>query len=179
MDKILEKHLANALVLVKSDLNISIPDENIIPYDTCILEDNKYEIKTEFDIIKSDIVGYWKDKPIISYNRTKYAILENSNTIVKLKSLNVTDDKIRNEPEKVKNLISLILPFDLLSASFILRIVPSVNVPTFSCPVINPAFKQSTHISVFGKGCRMLAHESSGFTSTLNASVSSASCLAG
>lgn len=107
MDKILEKHLANALVLVKSDLNISIPDENIIPYDTCILEDNKYEIKTEFDIIKSDIVGYWKDKPIISYNRTKYAILENSNTIVKLKSLNVTDDKIRSEPEKVKNIISL------------------------------------------------------------------------
>jgi len=107
MDKILEKHLANALVLVKTDLNLSITDENIIPYDTCILENNKYEIKTDLDIIKSDIVGYWKDKPIIAYNRMNYAILENSNTIVKLKSLNVTDDKIRKEPEESKNIAPL------------------------------------------------------------------------
>ena len=103
MDKILEKHLANALVLVKSDLNISIPDENIIRYESYILEDNKCKFTTEFDNFTSDIIGYWKDKPIISYNKTKYAILENSSTIVKLKSLNVTDDKIRDKPEATKN----------------------------------------------------------------------------
>ena len=107
MDKILEKHLANALVLVKTDLNISIPDENIIPYESCVLENNQYEIKTEYDVFSSNIVGYWKDKPIITYNRTKYAILENSNTIVKLKSLNVTDDKIQKEPEEPKNIVPL------------------------------------------------------------------------
>lgn len=107
MDKILEKHLANALVLVKTDLNISITDENIISYETCFLENNKYEIKTEHDTIVSGIIGYWKDKPIITHNRTKYAILENSNTIVKLKSLNVTDDKIQKTPEEPKNIAPL------------------------------------------------------------------------
>lgn len=107
MDKILQKHLTNALVLVKSDLNISIPDENIISYDSCVLEDNKYKISTEYDNFTSDVIGYWKDKPIINYNRTKYAILENSNTIVKLKSLNVTDDKIQKTPETPKNIIPI------------------------------------------------------------------------
>ena len=108
MDKILEKHLASALVLAKSDLNISIPDENIISYESCTLEENKYKVTTEYDTFTSEIIGYWKDKPIISYNRSKYAILENSNTIVKLKSLNVTDDKIKKEPEEVpKNIVPL------------------------------------------------------------------------
>lgn len=107
MDKILQKHLANALVLVKSDLNISIPDENIISYYSCVLEENQYKISTEYDNFTSDVIGYWKDKPIISYNKTKYAILENSNTIVKLKSLNVTDDKIQKRPEAPKNVIPL------------------------------------------------------------------------
>ena len=99
MDKILEKHLASSLVLAKSDLNISIPDENIISYESCTLEKDKYKVTTEYDTFTSEIIGYWKDKPIISYKKTKYAILENSNTIVKLKSLNVTDDKITNKPE--------------------------------------------------------------------------------
>ena len=107
MDKILEKHLASALVLAKSDLNISIPDENIISYESCTLEENKYKVVTEYDNFSSEIIGYWKDKPIISYNRTKYAILENSNTIVKLKSLNVSDDKIQKEPEAPKNIVPL------------------------------------------------------------------------
>jgi hypothetical protein len=107
MDKILEKHLANALVLVKSDLNISSPDENIIPYYSCVFENSKYKIATEFENFASEIIGYWKDKPIIKYNSSKYAILENSNTIVKLKSLNITDDKIRKEPEIAKVLSSI------------------------------------------------------------------------
>lgn len=107
MDKILEKHLANALVLVKSDLNISIQDENIIPYFSCVLEENKYKIQTEYDDFTSNVIGYWKDKPIITYNKTKYAILENSNTLVKLKSLNVTDDKIQKEPETIKNIVPI------------------------------------------------------------------------
>lgn len=102
MDKILEKHLANALVLVKSDLNISTPDENIIPYYSCIFEDKKYKVTTEFENFTSEIIGYWKDKPIIKHNNNKYAILENSNTIVKLKSLNITDDKIQKRPEVSK-----------------------------------------------------------------------------
>jgi hypothetical protein len=103
MDKILEKHLANALVLVKSNLNISTPDENIISYESCILEDDKYNLITEHDNFSSEIIGYWKDKPIIIYNRIKYAILENSNTIVKLKSLNVNDDNIQKYPEKINS----------------------------------------------------------------------------
>ena len=106
MDKILEKHLANVLVLVKTDLNISSTDENTISYETCFLENNRYEIKTEHDTIVSDIIGYWKDKPIIAHNRTKYAILENSNTIVKLKSLNITDDKIQKSPKESKNIVT-------------------------------------------------------------------------
>lgn len=108
MDKILEKHLASALVLAKSDLNISIPDENIISYESCTLVENQYKVTTEYDTFTSEIIGYWKDKPIISYNKTKYAILENSNTIIKLKSLNVSDDKIKKEPEVVhKNVVPL------------------------------------------------------------------------
>lgn len=108
MDKILEKHLASALVLAKSDLNISIPDENIISYESCTLEENIYKVTTEYDTFTSEIIGYWKDKPIISYNRTKYAVLENSNTIIKLKSLNVGDDKIKKEPEDVpKNIVPI------------------------------------------------------------------------
>jgi len=108
MDKILEKHLASALVLAKSDLNISIPDENIISYESCTLEKDKYKVTTEYDTFTSEIIGYWKDKPIISYNKTKYAILENSSIIVKLKSLNVTDDKIKKEPEEIpKNIVPL------------------------------------------------------------------------
>lgn len=99
MDEILEKHLASALVLAKSDLNISIPDENIISYESCTLEENTYKVTTEYDTFTSEIIGYWKDKPIISYNRSKYAILENSNTIIKLKSLNVTHDKIKKTPD--------------------------------------------------------------------------------
>ena len=102
MDKILEKHLANALVLVKSDLNISSPDENIIPYYSCIFENKKYKVKTEFEDFTSEIIGYWKDKPIIRYNKAKYVIMENSNTIIKLKSLNVSDDKIQKSPESTK-----------------------------------------------------------------------------
>lgn len=106
MDKILEKHLASAMVLAKSDLNISIPDENIISYESCTLEENTYKVTTKYDTFTSEIIGYWKDKPIISYNRTKYAILENSNTIIKLKSLNISDDKIKKEPEQsYKNLV--------------------------------------------------------------------------
>ena len=107
MDKILEKHLASALVLAKSDLNISIPDENIISYESCALEETKYKVITENDTFSSEIIGYWKDKPIISYNKSKYAILENSNTIVKLTSLNVTDDKIKKKPEAPKNIAPL------------------------------------------------------------------------
>lgn len=103
MDKILEKHLANALVLVKSNLNISSPDESIISYESCILEDTKYHVISEHDNFSSEIIGYWKDKPIIIYNQIKYAILENSNTIVKLKSLNVNDDKIKKYPEQINN----------------------------------------------------------------------------
>jgi hypothetical protein len=103
MDKILEKHLASALVLAKSDLNISIPDENIISYESCTLDENQYKITTEYDTFTSEIIGYWKDKPIISYNKSKYAVLENSNTIIKLKSLNVSDDKIKKEPEILQN----------------------------------------------------------------------------
>lgn len=97
MDKILQKHLANAFVLAKSDLNISTPDENIIPYESCVLEENNYNIVTEYDKFTSKIIGYWKDKPIIIHNKMKYAILENSNTIIKLKSLNITDDRIQKE----------------------------------------------------------------------------------
>lgn len=134
MDKILEKHLANALVLVKSDLNISIPDENIIPYESCVLENNQYKISTEFDKFTSDIVGYWKDKPIISYNRTKYAILENSSTIVKLKSLNVTDDKIKKEPEEIKNIIPL-FPNKNLVEKPVKKVLPKPITPKIE-PVV-------------------------------------------
>lgn len=107
MDKILEKHLANALVLVKSDLNISIQDQNIISYESCELEKDSYKLITEHDSIVSEIVGYWKDKPVITYNNSKYVIMENSNTIIKLKSLNVTDDKIQKSPESPRNIIPL------------------------------------------------------------------------
>lgn len=101
MDKILERHLANALVLAKSDLNIFTSDENIILYESCDLIENRYQVTTENDTFTSDIVGYWKDKPVIYYNKSKYAILENSNTIVKLKSLNVGNDKIKKTPDSI------------------------------------------------------------------------------
>ena len=61
-------------MLVKSDLNISTPDENIIPYYSCIFEDKKYKVTTEFENFTSEIIGYWKDKPIIKHNNNKYAI---------------------------------------------------------------------------------------------------------
>ena len=101
MDKILERHLANALVLAKSDLNIFTSDENIILYESCDLIENRYQVTTENDTFTSEIVGYWKDKPVIYYNKSKYAILENSNTIVKLKSLNVGNDKIKKTPDSI------------------------------------------------------------------------------
>ena len=107
MDKILEKHLANALVLVKSDLNISIQDQNIISYESCEINNNSCKLITELDSITSEVIGYWKDKPIITYNNTKYVIMENSNTIIKLKSLNITDDKIQKSSESPKNIIPL------------------------------------------------------------------------
>jgi len=102
MDKILEKHLAKTLVLVKSDLNLSIKNDNIISYESCIIEDSSCNLMIESDSITSDIIGYWKDKPIIRYNKAKYAIMENSNTIIKLKSLNVSDDKIQKTPQTAK-----------------------------------------------------------------------------
>jgi hypothetical protein len=99
MDKILEKHLANALLIAKSNLDIYTPNDNIIPYISCVLKEKNCVIDTETERFKSKILGYWKDKPIISYNKTKYAILENSSTIVKLENLNVTEDKIQKTPE--------------------------------------------------------------------------------
>lgn len=128
MDKILEKHLANALVLVKSDLNISIPDENIISYESCILEKDSYRLVTEYDTIISEVIGYWKDKPIIKFNNTKYAILENSNTIVKLKSLNVTDDKIQKEPETPKNIVPLFPDKNLIKKP-VKKVIQKVEPP--------------------------------------------------
>ena len=106
MDKILERHLANALVLAKSDLNIFTSDENIILYESCDLMENHYQVTTENDTFTSEIVGYWKDKPVIYYNKSKYAILENSNTIVKLKSLNVGNDKINKTPQNIPSQIN-------------------------------------------------------------------------
>jgi hypothetical protein len=136
MDKILEKHLASALVLAKSDLNISIPDENIISYESCTLENNKYKIITEQDSFTSEIIGYWKDKPIISYNKSKYTILENSNTIVKLKNLNITDDKIKKEPEEVPKNIAPLFPDKNLVSKQIVRLKPKPETIAVKDPVV-------------------------------------------
>jgi hypothetical protein len=100
MDKILAKHLADAFLLLKSDVEDSvIEDTDIINYDTYEVKENKYYLKINKNIVVSEAIGYWKDKPVINYNNGKYVLLETAQNIVKINKLGLGDHNINSTPE--------------------------------------------------------------------------------
>ena len=100
MDKILAKHLADAFLLLKSNVEESvIEDTDIISYDTYEVKDNLYHLKINKNTIISEGIGYWKDKPVINYNSGKYVLLETSQNIVKINKLGLSDNNINSTPE--------------------------------------------------------------------------------
>lgn len=97
MDNILEKHLAAALLLSKEEESkLTIPEisQNIIPYYSYKEVGNSNYIKLTTGLLRTETIGYWKNKPIFLYNEEKYVVLENSKTIVRIESLNITSDQI-------------------------------------------------------------------------------------
>jgi hypothetical protein len=99
MDNILEKHLAAALLLSKEheeESKLTIPEisQNIIPYYSYKEVGNSNYIKLTSGLLRTETVGFWKNKPVFLYNEERYVVLENSKTIVRTESLHITDDQI-------------------------------------------------------------------------------------
>jgi hypothetical protein len=108
MDQILAKHLASAFLFPKEEKKLDFIDESIIPYHSYKIIDNSYFIKTDVDTIVSECKGTWKDKPVILYKKEKYVLLENSQKIVKLNTLDNTGEIVF----KTKPLIQVKKPKD-------------------------------------------------------------------
>jgi hypothetical protein len=108
MDQILAKHLASTFLFPKEEKKLDFIDESIIPYHSYKIIDNSYFIKTDVDTIVSECKGTWKDKPVILYKKEKYVLLENSQKIVKLNTLDNTGEIVF----KTKPLIQVKNPKD-------------------------------------------------------------------
>ena len=83
MDNILAKHLANTLLFPKHEVEESV-DENNISFSSYKIIDEKYYIKIPNEVIVSKVRGYWNNKPVIIHNEQRYALLENSKSLVNL-----------------------------------------------------------------------------------------------
>ena len=103
MDNILEKHLAAALLLPKENL-LSIPEisENIIPYYSYKSVGNSNYIRLSSGLLRTETIGYWKNKPVFLYRDEEYVLLENSKTIVRTETLKITKEQITEEKEDKK-----------------------------------------------------------------------------
>lgn len=99
MDNILEKHLAAALLISKQDeeeSELTIPEisQNIIPYYSYKEVGNSNYIKLTSGLLRTETIGFWRNKPVFLHNEEKYVVLENSRTIVRTESLHITSDQI-------------------------------------------------------------------------------------
>jgi hypothetical protein len=110
MDNILERHLAAALLLPQESLSIPEISENIIPYHSYKNVDNSNYFRLSTGLVRTETIGYWKNKPVFLYNDEEYVLLENSKTIVKTDSLKITKDQItKDKDEPILPLINKIV----------------------------------------------------------------------
>lgn len=138
MDEILSKHLASAFLLPKKEgETLDNVFDTILRYHSCKKIDDNYYVKLENDTIISESLGNWNDKPILSYHDIKYVLLENSQTLIKLDTVNNSEVKIKktdtkNKPKTFKPLKKEVSDKPEL-------IVPiSINSDTESEPQIKP-----------------------------------------
>ena len=90
MDNILAKHLANTLLFPHQE-EIETIDENNIQFSSYKIIDGKYYVKINNEVIISSVKGYWNNKPVITFNEQRYALLENSKSLVNLNTIGVKD----------------------------------------------------------------------------------------
>lgn len=108
MDDILAKNLANIFLSKREDLVISEETSDIcIPFHSYKQVKNSIFVRTAKDTFHSEIVGTWQNKPVINYNDSKYIVLENSKTIVNLKTYGIDEAVIEKfiESEEIENLL--------------------------------------------------------------------------
>lgn len=89
MDTILAKHLANTF-LFPEQIETKPLDKNNIAFSSYKIIDEKFYIKAYNQVIVSKVKGYWNNKPVITVNGERYALLEGSKSLVNLNSIGVT-----------------------------------------------------------------------------------------
>lgn len=103
MDQILQKHLLNKILFSGSDsAEINNIHDDIIYYNSYKRVDNSFYIKINEDVLISEGIGCWKNKPVLSYKNKKYVLLENSKSIVNIKNFGVEKLDPLPKPIEVK-----------------------------------------------------------------------------